>query len=353
MSEVDLTKPTDVRSVRLVWVPNKEDHEEAQTLFIHKDWGGGSPVRAKIMLGLTLGGLLCLLAIRASQFPWGLLITPILYVVVLWIIRWRAKKNEIPEDATEIVVELSIHGLRFVNTPSLAVLHWQGFSELLESKRLIVLVAQGRQNLVILAKRAFPSEDCIQWLREQPLGTSACAQGIAAPGRRGEIVARFRLGFFSSVDRTLAAWFTRLFPLFMFALVGLAQIWTALNPPPNANKSGLEVFLFSALLISVLTPFFVTVFVIRNWMQARPTNVDTEVRFRDSGFTCHSALAEFTLTWSQLARYKETCWHFFIWDRPTTMCLQVPKAAFASPADVDVVRGLLAQHLESSTWLWQ
>src|SRR5262249_14535540 len=112
-------------------------------------------------------------------------------------------------------VEISESEFTILGPDARVALPWSAFSQSLESPDLFVLVDRPKQTLIVIPKRAFPSESWQTWFREQaakpldvmtPDPSEYPALAWAASADR--IALTIRLRFRDYLDRTLASWRT-------------------------------------------------------------------------------------------------------------------------------------------------
>jgi hypothetical protein len=253
-------------------------------------------------------------------------------------------------------VEVSEKDFAILGPAAKVTMPWTAFSECLESTDLFVLLDRPKGMLIVVPKRAFPSEESQTWFREQ--ATSGLSQttpawnelpALAPSTSPDRITFRFQLGFRDYLDRTLASWLTWGMCLAVAGMFIGVSLYSAAHPPPQAVNSATKVFfVFMVPFFLVFVTMIVLIFSIHGWRSGAKYNAPQEIAVSEVAVDFASTTGSGTLPWSSFRQYKETLWSFIIWRGSHWMLF--PKRAFASWDDLNRCRELLDRHLQRSRW---
>jgi hypothetical protein len=334
--------------------------EQAQSLALRKQIGGGSKWRTYLILYIMLAGALVGGYFRFREIPGTyrvlILAVALLIGVVVVLVQRKFRKN-IDRAATKL--EISETELAVLGPSSKVAMPWSAFSECLESPDLFVLIDRPKKVLFVIPKRVFPDESSQTWFCDQVHTglTVPPAQFYETPIMRStaqadSITFRFQLKFRDFVDITLASWFTWAVILAAAALVSSAFL-SAGSAPDNAVHSDTEVFLFMLPFFLLFVLMAILMFSFHSWRTHAKYLILQEVAISDESIAFASAEGSGTLPWITYAFYKETWWSFILWHGSAWRCsnwVLLPKRAFASWDDLSRCRDLLERHLKRSRW---
>ena len=346
------------QTLRLEYTCTKADIEEAETLNLRKRLGGGSKWRTRVVL-------FALVALMAVEFYvrilrdlqreyWILAVAGVagLTMVVMLVTRkWRDK----PRTATN--VEVTAADFSILGPNSKVTMPWSAFSECLESPNLFVLVDRPKATLLVVPKRAFPSESWQTWFRAQTENRSVLAESRTAPeistaaSSAGAVAFKFKLGFRDYLDRSLASWRTwGLFFGIVILMAGTTFI-QVIHPVPDAVNSPAKVFfVFELPFLMVLVPFMIIVVSLISWRTEKKHLGPQHGAFTDEHISFSGINGSGTTPWTSYARYKETRWSFILWCGRSSVWTMFPKRAFNTSEDVQRVRTLIGRKLKQSRW---
>ncbi|MCX5662222.1 MAG: YcxB family protein [Planctomycetota bacterium] len=349
--------------IKLAFACTPDEVVEAQTLGIRQELGNGSTVVTRI----KLFGLLALVLWIAWK---GMLsrMTPIeqagicaLMIVAFCFFHLQQRRMRAAMGSMTFSLELTGRGIRVRDDEASAEWQWGGFSQRIESDNLFVFQGRTRETMVIIPKRALPSDAVAAWLRQvkvgeverhaAPAATDSASVGTEPESGEATQTIRYHLGCRSCVDRVCASYPTRFAMLLPIVLMSYVTITSWAPPGPEDEASNLEVILVFVLPMTlVLELVLVAVFTGNAWLSHRVNRVDVTVRFGESGLSAKTVDGELRLPRSGYTRYKESPWHFFVWDHRSGIWQQIPKSAFATREAMEEFRGLLVKHLERSPW---
>src|SRR6266480_1125856 len=156
------------QTLRLEYVCTKAETDQAQSLAMRKQLGGGSKWRMWAVLLLMLGGLLLAFyfqVIREMPQPYRYYVIPAILAFSTGFVLWKRKSRGSEPNTT--TVEVSSTDFSIVGPDSKVSMPWPAFSDCLESPELFVLVDRAKTMLYVVPKRAFPSESWQAWFRAQ------------------------------------------------------------------------------------------------------------------------------------------------------------------------------------------
>jgi hypothetical protein len=337
------------------------EREEAQSLSLRKELGGGSKWRTRVVLALILVGVLLALYFqlremvpaeyRAYAFA-GVLVFSAGFV--LW------KRSTRTRRPATIVVELSERELVIVGVDSRVAMPWSAFSECLESRNLFVLKDRPERLHFIVPKRAFPSEDWQNWFRDlanHRAGPSelppAEARAMAQSEKGDQITLNFQLGFQDYLDGTLASWRTwGVILALMGTLVGIS-IYSTAHPPPHAVNSPAKVFFMFVLpFMLVMSVVVIFTIAISTWRAHKKYLIPQQIVLSAKCIRLSSSDGTGTLPWTTYKYFKETRRSLILWSSHASHWLLVPKRSFPSSRDLQSCQTLLAGNLRRSRWFF-
>jgi hypothetical protein len=345
------------QTLQLEYACNKTEREEAQTLLLRKQIGRGSKWLTRVVLFVIALGLLLGTYVqirrdfsspRAPYIFGGLILVASTFV--FWKNRRRGSRpgtNKV--EVSEIGVTLMAGGTR-VESP------WAAFGDMLESSNLFVLVDRTRSSLLVLPKRAFPSESWQTWFRSlvnnRPKPELQTVLPAPAPASKRDVIAlSFRLGFRDYVARALASWFTWGMVLGFAGMILVISIQQGMKPDPRAVYSSAQVYFMFMLPVTLLMGVMVVLIsAIHPWVSHRKHLIPREIAISEESLTELSADGTSVVPWTAFSRYKETRTCFIIWSRPGRGWLMFPKRAFCSANDLERCRALLHKKLHQSRW---
>ena len=367
MTSLPASREAETRAgvLRLEYVLTPAEQSEARDLVLRRQIGGGSKWRTRIMLLLGLVGMLLglwAMVTREVQQPHR----PYAYAAffgltaVIFMLRRRARKKA--DSLPPVVVELSAEGIRFVSNQSQSTIPWKAISRRVESDALFLL--QHRSNTVwwVLPKRAFPSPESVNWLREIELGADeqidatdiADSVAFAPTHDCSKISIDVRLSLWNWFDWSLASWaLGRGVPIFCTGMLILGWFVASLTPNPKAKFTEAQVFFYFVIPASVAgSAVLVTFLTTYSWFTHRKENRLHTISLGEESVTVATKDGTGTLAWTTFTRYKETPWSFLVWNNSTGNWLMLPKSAFPSLKALEDCRELLARRLRKSTWFF-
>jgi hypothetical protein len=212
--------------------------------------------------------------------------------------------------------------------------------------------------LLVISKRAFPSESSQTWFRgeanirlsfvQQP---PTVAPDLATSPRADSVRFTVQLGFWDYFDRTIASWRTWGFLIAMAGLMLGVGAYAAANPPHDAIYSATQMFfMFEIPFLVVMTAIIILIGSLHSWLSNIKHSAPQEVAISEDSIVFSGADASGALAWTVYTRYKETPWSFILWKPGGSAWTIFPKRAFASPNDLLRCRALLDRHLAKSRW---
>jgi len=343
--------------LHLEYACTRAERDEAQTLNLRQRLGRGSKWRTWLVLLLVVVGMALdlyfrmLKDIRLAYWPW--IIGGVLGLAGIVFFIKRKLLDRISGTARLDVSETDITVL---NAASNVSIPWSAFMQCIESPNLFVLVDRPKTTLIIVPKRAFPSESWQTWFREQtklrvsstePVPTSSTAPTLLAGTNR--LLLNFRFGFWDYVVRILASWRVRGLFVGIALLMGVTTIMLAINPPPDAVNSASKVFfVFELPFLLALFPFIILFVSFYTWVTHRKHYGPQDIVLSEESVAFSGRDGAGKLQWSAFRFFKETRWCFILWRG--SLSLMLPKRALASREEIIRCRELLALHLKRSTW---
>lgn len=344
------------QTLQLEYICTEAEMREAQTLALRKQLGGGSKWRTRLVLFLILVGVLLGLYFQMRQFPdrYGVYVVGGAFVFACVFVFWKNQRRKRPSIANK--VEVSEREVIFKAGEVGATTLWSGFSDCLESPNLFVLIDRPKTSLMVLPKRAFPSESWQTWFRnlasnrpkyEQSSETNSPPPASSA----NRITLKFRLGLRDYVDRALSSYFTWGMVLGFAGLISGVAIYAGAHPPPHPVYSTAQVYFFFMLPMTfVMALMIIAIASVRPWFEHKKLLIPQEVVLSADSITSAAADGTGTIPWSTYRCYKETRWSFIIWKGQLWMLL--PKRAFSSLEEMTRCRALLEANLRESRWFF-
>jgi hypothetical protein len=342
--------------LRLEYACTNAEMQQAQSLNLRKQLGGGSKWRTRLVLMVLLVGMLLGGWFRFREIPEGyraLLLATVVGGSVLFVFCKRKFRKSVPRTTQ---LEISEEHFTILGPDSKVTMPWSAFSACLESPDLFVLLDRPKTMLFVVPKRAFPSEHWQTWFREQAfngasLTTPARSElPVPAPSTFAEqVTLTVHLGFRDYLARTLASWQTWGICLAVAGLLLGASLYAAAEPPPDAVRSATEVFLMFALpffLVSVTMVILISS--VHAWRSHARYTGPQEITLSEESVAFAGTDGSGTVPWTRFEHYKETPWSFILWRGSLWMML--PKRAFTSCDDLTRCRYLLERHLQQSRW---
>jgi hypothetical protein len=359
------------QTLRLEYACTKKEMEEAQSLNLRKQVGRGSKWLTWLVLLLLAGGLGALLWFRVRHEISGRY-QPYFWLAVLavWLFFVYQQKRSTGRSKLQNRVEVTPSELKLDLGGTKLTLPWSSFSDCLESPNLFVLVDRPKSFLVVLPKRAFPSESWQTWFRERAgtirneraleLGESAWENiergpnpgaSVTDEGGKGQVIAvRFRLGFGDYVDRTLASWFSLGLILAFSAMPIVVGLFVLSKPDPKAVYTDAQMFLYFIIPASMFSfVFYTLIAAAMQWGSHKAHLVRQEISFSPETVRQVSKDGTVEMPWSNFFMfYKETRRSFVLWKRDDSSWVMIPKRSFTSKEELSKCRLLFAQHLHPS-----
>jgi hypothetical protein len=347
--------------LRLEYACTNAEMDQAQSLVLRKQLGGGSKWRTRLVLILLSVGVLLGGYFRFREIPPTyrvlILATAIAGSVLLVFFQRRLRKTV--RDTTKL--EISETELAVLGSASRVTMPWSAFSQCLESTDLFVLLDRPKKTLVVIPKRAFPDESSQTWFREQvDSGLSVTPGQIYEPPVMGpsaqtdRVTFTVQLRYRDFVDLTLASWFTWAFVLGVAVLIITVTFVSVADPPQDAVLSTTEVFfIFMVPFFLVAVTMIILIGSFHAWRSHAKYSVPQEIALSEESIAFAGADASGTLPWTTFMYYKETWWSFILWRGSFWRCsfwMAFPKRTFASWEDVSRCRQLLERHLRRSRW---
>ncbi len=330
--------------------------EQAKSLHLRKQVGGGSRWRTDLILFLTLLSMLFGAWFRFREIPEGrraLILTAIVGGSVLFVFCQRRFRKAV---RIPIRLEISETDLTILEAGSKVVLPWSAFSECLESSDLFVLLDRPKRTFLVVPKRAFPSADWQTWFCELATHAPSLATPVSSelPATAlfisaNQITLTVRLKYRDHLACTLASWRTWGICLALSGLVLGPFLFWAVNPPAAAVDPPMtQFFSFIVPFLLVCVTMAVLLFSIARWRSQAKFTASQEIGLSEQSVTCSGTDGNAILPWAGFEYYKETPWNFIFWRGRRWIVL--PKRAFSSWDDQRRCRDLLDQHLKYSRW---
>ena len=345
--------------LHLEYTCTKAERDEAKTLHERQELGRGSKWRTRlVLLGLAVVmGLEFYVRILRDVRPayWPVWIGGVLGVAALLVV---LKHVLLKDPSAAVKLDVSTAEITVLGNQSNVTFPWSSFRQCLESENLFVLVNRSKSALIMLPKRAFPSESWQTWFREQAKLKVNQAEPAPAPaplvpptGTASPIRLKWKVGYRDYVVRMITSWRIWAFFLFMALLSGVIVLFQALHPDPAAvNSPGKVYFLFMLPILLGIMPVAILVISFVNWRSYAKYHGPQEVAFSEESIAFTGADGYGTTDWASYKFYKETPWSFVLWQGLQSMMF--PKRAFATPGDLRRFRDLLARHLRRSRWFF-
>jgi hypothetical protein len=343
------------QSLQLEYSCTKAEMQEAQTLSLRKQIGGGSRWRTLAVLFLVLVGVLAGLYFQirsAVSDPYGLYVFGGALLFATVFVLWKNKKRKGPTLTNK--VELSEQALSVVMGETKISSPWSAFSDLIESPNLFVLVDRPKATLTVLPKRAFPNENWQAWFRalvaNRPKSFEhSPSQSRALPTSPEQIRLTFQLGLRDYFDRALASAWVWLVIFGIAAFILGTCLYQDIHPSPRAVYSGVQVyFMFMLPFTFVMAAMIISIATIHPWLSHKKHLIPSEVALSTESIASASSDGVGVLPWTTYTRYKETRRSFIIWNPQNHLWVLLPRRAFVSPDDWQRCRELLARHLRKS-----
>lgn len=332
-----------------------EEIEEGGKLALTETHGGGSTWKAIGCSVIALGGGFLSLWFRVAPGNRLWLVVGVPAFVVLVMVLQKLMKRKTADAPLEL--EINEDGIRLAAGESSTTFSAASIEKLIESETLFALRCKAL--LIFLPKRVFASDAERDGFRTLAAAWSESRQEPDVQDRDSAedptdaVSVEFRLRFRDYVDRTLASWSSRaLSGLFLLITLG-TFVYGALQPVPGAVVSPAEILMyFMPPVLIIQTLFLLFVHCVHSWFNERPHRCDMRVAVSDRGVE-HATDSDRSMTaWSVPTRFKESPRSFYVWWPGTRVWLMLPKRAFASAAEIQQCRALLATHAEESTWFW-
>ncbi|HWY76128.1 MAG TPA: YcxB family protein [Verrucomicrobiae bacterium] len=346
-------------TLRLEYACTGKEMDEAQSLSLREQIGGGSKWLTMVILLAILAAVLCLLYFEVlndmpRRFrPYAMIGFFALVGFVFWRQRRGAKR---PRGANVLEVSTSevalVVGAVRVTTP------WTAFSDCLESPTLFVLVDRLKSSLLVVPKRAFPDERSQNWFRvlamdrQTPARAPSVHELIPSSGTKSAITLTIRLGHRDYLDRTLASCETWAMVAALWCLFIGVSIYASLHPPPHPVYTSTQVFfMFMLPFMMVMSVFVVVLASFYKWRSHAKYLTPQELGLSEESIHVASQDGSATLPWTAYQCFKETGRSFILWNRRNVWLL-LPKRALAPGDNVERCRFLLTRHLRQSRWFF-
>jgi hypothetical protein len=234
------------------------EKKEAQSLLLRRQVGGGSKVLTTIVLLLVLVGMLAGFCFRVQREV-GPAYRPYAYAgffvlcFIIWLVRRKLRASI--SAPTTISLDVNDDGLSVRRSDAAVRMPWSAFSRLLESPDLFVLVDRPKTTLMVIPRRAFPSESWQEWFQTLATNRLCLAEAVAedTPAARthdpaDSIPLALNLRYRDYLDRSLASWFPRSFLIGINILMLGTYAYAAATPAPGA------VFSLTQMLFMFVLP---------------------------------------------------------------------------------------------------
>lgn len=282
--------------------------------------------------------------------------------------RARRKLERKLETSPPIRVELSAQGFRIDDTAekSQMMIPWDSFRRF-ESESIFVFQHRTSGLSFMIPKRALPSPESIEWLREvnvgiatrddaeSPLPLAPAPASRAREGNFSDVTLEYRMGYWNCVDLSCASWGAgRGAAVFIIGMFTGISIYSAIAMPhrPNAKFSDMEVYCYFIAPIMLIGAILIAFVVATQfWLSHRGQFKRRTVRLNETSLTLSENDGTSEVPWARFTRYKETPWSFLAWKGQHDW-LQLPKSAFPSIPAQERCRELFERHLKRSTWFF-
>jgi hypothetical protein len=358
--------------LRLEYACTPAERKEAKSFELAQTLGRGSKRRANARLLAILIAIICLFAflmvmVLPKQLAPYMLAAWVGLTAVVIVLRRRARKEL--EASPPVTVELSTQGIRIGDrsTRSQLMMPWDLFRSRFESELVFVFQHRTSGLRFLIPKRAFPSPESIEWLREinvgsatrddaeSPLPLTPAPASRAREANFSDVTLEYRMGYWNCVDLSFASWGNgRGAAVLIIALFTGISIYSAfaMPPRPNAKFSDLEVFCYFIVPIMVIGSVLIAFVVATQfWLSHRGFFKRRTVRLSDLSITLSESDGTSEVPWNGFTRYKETPWSFLAWKGQRDWLL-LPKSAFPSLAAQERCRELFSRNLKRSTWFF-
>ena len=344
-------------SLQLEYSCTDSELEEAKSLQLREELGGGSqPLALVVMFGI-LALVLGLLFLR-SKTELGrngpLLFLAVFAVVFVCLLIARRKKQG--ETRATVRIEVTPEAVIFGEGAHRTTFRWSAFSRRLESPNLFVLVDAAKTTLFVTPKRVFPDEAAQDWFRAQTEqirnAQSAVRDKELAPGRaatESEIAYEWRLKFRDYLDRFATSWRTKAIYLIFFLLITGMTFFT--EPPPNAVHTAWETWLIMLPFFMVIITGATIVIAYYTWLTEKRHLKPQTLIFSEAGIEFTGSESSGSHPWSAYKYFRESRWSFFVWTSESVWFL-FPKRDFASPEELNQFRVWLRGNLTASRWFF-
>jgi len=347
--------------LRLEYGCARAELEEAQSLSLRKQLGGGSKWRTWLMLLILLVGVLLAFywqIVRTISPAYRPYVVGGLIVLITGMMVWQRRARKHTPQTTRI--EISDAEFVILGPESRVAMPWSAFGDCLESPNLFALVDRPKGFLFVVPKRAFPDESAQDWFRslarsrrtrvDQPTPPATSQTG---PKSADQVAITFRLGYRDYLDRTIASYRTWGIYLLVLLMVLGITIYSAAHPPPKAVYSATQVFfMFEVPFLLIMMVVMTLVIATHTWRLHVKYLVPQVVLLSDISIEFSGEDGQGVLPWSSYTRYKETRWSFILWNPRTSLWTMLPKRSFISTGDLEQCRALLARQLVRSRWFF-
>jgi hypothetical protein len=346
-------------NLQLEYSCTKAEMEEAQSLQLQQQCGGGPKWRSRLILysSLALGVALIYIRFKTEVPPadrlWVIALAVVVFITVLLVQRFTRTKS-----AEVIRLEISESELVFNNGSNRTATSWSAFSKSFESPTVFALLDRPGKLLFVVPKRAFPDEASQGWFRTL---TSQPQAAVAASSRTGASVpANFattkgvaltlQLKYRDYVIRMVTSWRTKGIAVGLLLFI----TGTCLFSPdrPNAvNSRGKTLLIMLAMTIPMLA---VVLFVISfaSWRSEKKYLALQQVALSAEGIEFASPDGSGFLAWATYKYYLENRWSFFVWNPRGSLWFMFPKRQFGSLSDLRQCRELLQTNLQPARWFF-
>jgi hypothetical protein len=350
-------------TLHLEYACTEAERKQAQSLLLQRQVGGGSKVLTTIVLLLALVGMLLGFYFRVQREV-GPAYRPYAYAgfFVLCSFIWLVRRKLRASASAPVTISLDVNddGLAIRRPAALVHTPWSAYSRLLELPDLFMLVDRPKTSLLVIPKRAFPSESWQEWF--QTLATNrlslaepppASAPAVPAFHAGDAIHLRLQLRYRDYLDRSLASWLARSFLIGITTLMLGTFLYAAANPPPKSVLTGTQMFfMFVIPALLVMNAFLILVITVNAWWTLSRGAVPQDVSLSEESIAFRSPEASGILPWSTYPYFKETRWSFILWNPRTSAWMMFPKREFASEDDMNRCREILERHLTQSGWFF-
>lgn len=333
--------------------------KEAKALMRYQQYGGGRKWLANLVVSLALLLMAADVCIRfrkdiAADERISVIALSVVMFVALLIFKRLTRRKE----GGLAQLQLSEQGLVLGDGDSRTEVLWSGFSRILESPNLFVLVNRTKSGVYVLPKRAFPDGRSQEWFRSQANqinSSPAISREALVPARfvsSGGIALALQYKYRDHLSRYITSWRLKGILLGMFALLIVICLIQSINPPADAVNSPLKVLL---IVVAIFPPLSVLMFFAISlmwWISEKKYAESHQVVLTGEGIEFSGHDDSGRLPWNTYRYYCENRWSFFVWHPRGSLWLMFPKRAFASPLDLEQCRSLLQTNLKASRWFY-